>query len=122
MNVGLIAIIISIIALLYAGYLSLRILRVKPGSPEMVDIANAIKEGAMAYMYRQYKTIAIFAVIITILLAILFDFPIAAGFVFGAILSGLSGFIGMSISVRANVRTAETDKKGLSEALDLAFK
>ena len=122
MNVGLIAIIISLAALLYAGYLSLRILKVKPGTPEMVNIANAIKEGAMAYMTRQYKTIAIFAVIITIILAFLFDFPIAAGFVFGAILSGLSGFIGMSISVRANVRTAETAKKGLKEALDMAFK
>ena len=122
MNVGIIAIIISLAALLYAGYLSLRILKVKPGTPEMVNIANAIKEGAMAYMTRQYKTIAIFAVVITIILALLFSFPIAAGFVFGAILSGLSGFIGMSISVRANVRTAETAKKGLKEALDMAFK
>ena len=122
MNVSLVAIIVSFVALAYAGYLSLRILRIEPGSKKMQEISNAIREGAMAYMARQYKTIAIFAVIITILLWILFSFPIAAGFLFGAVLSGLSGFIGMSISVRANVRTAETAKKGLAAALDVAFK
>ncbi|PIN74187.1 sodium-translocating pyrophosphatase [Candidatus Woesearchaeota archaeon CG10_big_fil_rev_8_21_14_0_10_45_16] len=121
MDTAIIAIIASIVALLYAGYLSLRILKAKPGSEKMQEIANAIKEGAMAYMSRQYKTIAIFAVFITVLLGWLFSFPIAAGFLFGAVLSGLSGFIGMSISVRANVRTAETAKKGLKEALSIAF-
>ncbi len=120
--VGIIAIAISLVALLYAGYLSFRIMRISPGSAKMQEIAAAIKEGAMAYMKRQYKTIAIFAVIITIILYFLFSFAIAAGFLFGAILSALSGFIGMSISVRANVRTAETAKKGLAEALDVAFK
>jgi len=120
--VGIVAIIISLLALAYAGFLSFKILRVKPGTKKMQEIANAIKEGAMAYMARQYKTIAIFAIIITIILFILFNFAIAAGFLFGAILSGLSGFLGMSISVRANVRTAETAKKGLKEALDVAFK
>ena len=121
-SVSIIAIIVSLVALLYAGYLSLRILRVHPGSEKMQEVANAIKEGAMAYMSRQYKTIAIFAVAITALLWWLFSFPIAAGFFFGAVLSGISGFIGMSISVRANVRTAETAKKGIKEALDVAFK
>src|SRR3989338_659936 len=121
-EISLVTLVISLIALVYALYLSLQILKINPGSEKMQQISNAIKEGAMAYMTRQYKTIAIFAVIITIILAFLFDFPIAAGFIFGAILSGLSGFIGMSISVRANVRTAETAKKGLKEALDVAFK
>jgi K(+)-stimulated pyrophosphate-energized sodium pump len=122
MEISIIAIIVSLVALAYAGFLSYRIMKVKPGSEKMQEIANAIKEGAMAYMARQYKTIAIFAVIITGILWALFGFPIAAGFLFGAILSGLSGFLGMSISVQANVRTAETAKKGLKEALDVAFK
>jgi len=76
---------------------------------------------AMAYMARQYKTIAIFAVIITAILWALFSFPIALGFVVGAILSAVSGYIGMNISVRANVRTAESAKTGLKEALNVAF-
>ena len=121
-NISIIAILISLVALGYAGYLSFRILKVKPGSEKMQEISQAIKEGAMAYMKRQYKTIAIFAAIITVLLFFLFSFPIALGFLFGAILSGVSGFIGMSISVRTNVRTAETAKQGLKEALSIAFK
>ncbi len=120
--IGIIAIVISLIALVYAGYLSLKIMKVAPGDKKMQEIANAIKEGAMAYMARQYKTIAIFAVIITGVLYWLFSLPIAAGFLFGAILSGISGFIGMSISVRANVRTAEAAKTGLKESLNVAFK
>ncbi|PIZ50800.1 sodium-translocating pyrophosphatase [Candidatus Woesearchaeota archaeon CG_4_10_14_0_2_um_filter_33_13] len=120
--IGIIAIIVSLVALAYAGYLSLKIMKIEPGTEKMQEIANAIKEGAMAYMARQYKTIAVFAVVITLILWKLFGIPVAAGFLFGAILSALSGFIGMSISVRANVRTAETAKKGLSEALDVAFK
>src|SRR3990167_8346771 len=88
----------------------------------MKDISNPIKEGAMAYMARQYKTIAVFALIIFLVLLKLFETPIALGFLLGAVLSGLSCYIGMSISVRANSRTAETAKKGLKEALDVAFK
>ncbi|MBS3120729.1 sodium-translocating pyrophosphatase [Candidatus Woesearchaeota archaeon] len=122
MILGIVAIFASLLALGYAGYLSSRIMKISPGTPKMQEIADAIKEGAMAYMARQYKTIAVFAVIITILLGFLFGLPIAAGFLFGALLSGISGYIGMSISVRANVRTAETAKKGLKEALDVAFK
>ena len=117
-----IAILVSLLALAYAGYLSFKILKLDPGNQKMQDIAAAIKEGAMAYMARQYKTIAIFAILITILLAWLFpSWSIAAGFLFGAILSGVSGYIGMSISVRANVRTAQTAKLGLKEALSVAF-
>ncbi len=121
-SVTFIAIIVSLVALAYAGYLSLRILKLSAGSEKMQEIAQAIREGAMAYMARQYKTIAIFAVVITGILWALFDAPIAVGFLVGAILSGISGFVGMSISVRANVRTAESAKKGLTEALDVAFK
>jgi len=88
----------------------------------MKEISNAIREGAMAYMARQYKTIAVFAIIIFLVLLALFETPIALGFLLGAVLSGISGYIGMSISVRANSRTAETAKQGLKEALDVAFK
>ena len=120
--IEIIAIVISLVALAYAGYLSLKILKVEPGSEKMQQIAAAIKEGAMAYMARQYKTIAIFAVIITVILALLFPWQVAAGFVLGALLSAASGYIGMNISVRANVRTAHIAKNGLAQALDLAFK
>jgi len=122
MNISLIAIIVSFVALAYAGYLSMKILKIKPGSKKMVEIADAIREGAMAYMARQYKTISIFAVVITAILWPLFSFPVALGFLVGAILSGLSGYIGMIIAVRANVRTAETAKEGIQKAMDVAFK
>jgi len=121
-EISLLAIIISFVALAYAGYLSFRIMEINPGNEKMKEISNAIKEGAMAYMARQYKTIAVFALIIFLVLLKLFETPIALGFLLGAVLSGISGYIGMSISVRANSRTAETAKKGLKEALDVAFK
>src|SRR3989338_3764111 len=117
-----IAIIISLLALAYAGYLSFRILKVEQGTPKMQEIAAAIKEGAMAYMARQYKTITIFAIIVTIILALLFPWYVPAGFLIGAVFSGISGYIGMSISVRTNVRTAHTAKEGLKAALNVAFK
>ncbi len=120
--VGFVAIVISLVALAYAVYLSFVVLSKDAGSEKMKDISNAIKEGAMAYMKRQYKTIFWFALVLTILLGILFGIPIAIGFLFGALLSALSGFVGMAISVRANVRTAQMAHKGLKEALDVAFK
>ena len=122
MWIAVIALAVSLLALAYAAFLSMRILKLDPGSAKMQDIAAAIKEGAMAFLEREYKTIAIFAVIITVILGVLFKPPIAIGFLLGAILSGLSGYIGMSISVRANVRTASIAKKGLKEALNVAFK
>ena len=121
MSVALFALLMSLLALLYSGYLSFRVLKAPQGSDKMQEIAGAIREGAMAYMARQYKTIAIFAVAITILLALLFDPPIAIGFVVGALLSAVSGYVGLNISVRANVRTAEVAKKGVAEALKVAF-
>ncbi|MBU1974349.1 MAG: sodium-translocating pyrophosphatase, partial [Nanoarchaeota archaeon] len=120
-NISLVAIIVSLLALVYAGYLSFRIMKVKPGTQKMQDISQAIKEGAMAYMKRQYSTVAIFATVIAVILFFLFSLPIAAGFLFGAILSGVSGFLGMSISVRTNVRTAQAAKTGLKESLKVAF-
>jgi len=122
MSITIYSLILSLIALLYSAYLAFGIIKIPAGSEKMQEIANAIKEGAMAYMARQYKTISIFAIVITIILAILFDKAIAIGFLVGAILSAASGYIGMNISVRANVRTAESAKDGVKKALDVAFK
>lgn len=120
--VSILAIVISLAALGYAWYLASRIMKLPAGTPKMEEIANAIKEGALAYLARQYKTVAIFAVLLTAALFYLFGLATAVGFLVGAVLSAAAGYLGMSISVRANVRTAEMAKKGLKEALDVAFK
>ncbi len=98
------------------------ILGLPAGSEKMREISGAIEEGARAYMKRQYTTIGYVGAALFLLLAIFLGFPTAIGFAIGAFLSGAAGFIGMGISVKANVRTAEAAKGGLNEALQVAFR
>ena len=112
----------SILALLYGAFLIVKILKKPAGSGKMLEIARAIQDGAKAYLSRQYRTVAVVAVVIILIMWLAhFSGHTIIGFVIGAVLSAVAGFVGMNISVRANVRTAEAAKHGLGQALSLAF-
>jgi K(+)-stimulated pyrophosphate-energized sodium pump len=111
----------GILSILYALFLSYRVLSNPRGDKKMNDISDAIEEGAIAYMKRQYAVVALIGVIIAAILYFVFGAITAAGFAIGAIFSTIAGVVGMSIAVRSNIRTAQAAKKGLSQAFNLAF-
>lgn len=128
-NIGLSAIIASVVALVFSLYLIISVLGLDTGNNRMKEIAKAIQEGAMAFLNRQYKTIAVFAILIFFLLGAFLPageynngYMIAVGFLVGAAFSALAGYIGMATAVRANVRTTQAATKGLKQALKVAFK
>ncbi|WP_375397829.1 sodium-translocating pyrophosphatase [uncultured Sphingomonas sp.] len=116
------AMICGVIAVLYGIVTSRQILAASPGNEKMQDIAAAIAEGAKAYLGRQYRTIAIVGVVVAVLVGVFLGPISAAGFALGAILSGVTGFIGMNVSVKANVRTAEAARTSLQGGLTMAFR
>ncbi len=116
------ALVAGLIAIVYGAYLANWILRLPAGDGKMKGIALAIQEGANAYMARQYKMVALIGAILFILIGFVLNWTLALGFVVGAVCSALAGVIGMSVSVRANVRTTEAAKTGMKEALDVAVK
>ena len=113
----------GVLALIYGGYAIQSVLSANTGNERMQEIAAAIQEGASAYLNRQYSTIAIAGIVIGVALGFLLNISVAIGFFIGAILSGVAGYIGMNVSVRANVRTAEAARsEGLGPGLSVAFK
>jgi len=109
-------------ALVYGAVATRQVLAADAGNARMQEIAAAVQEGARAYLNRQYLTIGAVGLVILVILAALLSIPVAIGFLIGAVLSAAAGYIGMNISVRANVRTAQASRSGLAAGLDVAFK
>ena len=112
----------GVLAVAYSYFLSTQIMSSSPGNAKMQEIAEAIQIGAKAYLDRQYKTIAIVGVIVLIIISYFFSLLVGLGYFIGALLSGVAGYVGMLISVQANVRTAEASRTSLQKGLTMAFK
>jgi K(+)-stimulated pyrophosphate-energized sodium pump len=121
-NLLLISIGLGVLAIVYGIITSSQVLSSSPGNARMQEIAAAIQEGAQAYLNRQYTTIALVGIVVAAIVAFALGMVPAVGFVAGAVLSGVAGYIGMNISVRANVRTAEAASTSLQAGLTLAFR
>ena len=115
-------IIAGLLALVYGYFTGKNILNLSPGNLKMQEIASAIQVGAKAYLNRQYKTIAIVGFVVLVIITVAFSPLVGLGYLIGASLSGIAGYVGMLVSVQANVRTAEASRKGLSQGLAVAFK
>ena len=112
----------GILSVVYGYFTGKHILSASPGNSKMQEIASAIQVGAKAYLNRQYKTIAIVGFVVLLIISYAFSFLVGLGYLIGAALSGIAGYVGMLVSVQANVRTAEASRKGLAQGLSIAFK
>ena len=121
-NILQLIILAGLLAIVYGYFTGKNILSSSPGNNKMQEIASAIQVGAKAYLNRQYKTIAIVGVVVLVIISYGFSILVGLGYLIGATLSGIAGYVGMLVSVQANVRTAEASRKGLAQGLSIAFK
>jgi K(+)-stimulated pyrophosphate-energized sodium pump len=119
---SILIIVCGVLALIYGFVTSRQVLAADAGTSRMQEISNAVQEGARAYLNRQYTTIGVVGVVILIILGLVLGIHVAIGFAIGAILSGAAGYVGMNVSVRANVRTAQAARQGMAAGLGIAFK
>src|SRR5246127_4153684 len=112
----------GVLSIVYAIWATFSVMKSDAGNPRMQEISAAVREGAQAYLSRQYTTIAIVGAVIFLIVGWLLGWLVGIGFLIGAVLSGVAGFIGMNVSVRANVRTAQAAIGSLAGGLELAFK
>ena len=110
------------LSIVYGFFTGKNILNSSAGNAKMQEIASAIQIGAKAYLARQYKTIAVVGVVVLVIICLVFSPLVGLGYFIGAALSGIAGYVGMLVSVKANVRTAEASRKGLASGLSVAFK
>jgi len=121
-NILQLIILAGLLSIVYGYFTGKNILNSSAGNSKMQEIASAIQVGAKAYLNRQYKTIAIVGVVVLVIISFAFSILVGLGYLIGATLSGIAGYVGMLVSVQANVRTAEASRKGLSQGLSIAFK